>query len=119
MSIYKVREAREFGKVVFTGTLKEIANEYNLTMPHTRKMLLRGGMMKKEFNIVGPESPDKLVRANEYMICDTEENDMVIFIGIKKEVMKWLDIKESAFYESCGGRYKLNKRYEIYKIEDM
>lgn len=116
--IYEVLMANEYGEVVFSGTKDEIAKFLNITHDHVNKSIHTKSLVKTKYNIVEQGKTNRwYAKAREFIVCDMKNEELIVHIGMREDVMKWLNVKYNTFNDIKRNKYLAEKRYAIYEID--
>jgi hypothetical protein len=114
---YEVRIAIPDGDLIYTGTVDQIAEYLGVNNQSVYRTIKKGSMHDRKYNIVEPGSNKPLAYLQEYAVYDTQDNDLNVFIGLRDDVMKFLDIKSpTTLFSSITNKTRVKLRYLVEKI---
>lgn len=116
--IYQVTDTKE-NKVIYHGNDERVIAEMLSTTPLNVMSASQKQSIVKRRYLIKKMLKRKVHIGKDYMVCDTEDDELVVFIGTMQEVSAWIGGSRTSFYSAVSGKSKAKGRYLIYEIEDM
>lgn len=116
--IYQVTDTKE-NKVIYHGTDERVIAEMLSTTPlNVMSASQKKSLVKRRYLIQKMYKREVYV-GKDYMICDTNDDELVVYVGTLQECVAWLETSRQSFYASLHGKSKVHGRYSVYEIQDM
>jgi hypothetical protein len=113
---YQVYEAYDDGMLLFEATLDELCDVFDSNVGKLMRTIRKGAIIDKMYNIVDKDNPVKLRKVPQYCVYDMENDEQLVFIGLKEELTEKFDIKAETLFAGLSRNGLFKKRYLIQKV---
>lgn len=113
---YKVFDTR-LNAFVLEGSADAIAKFIGVSPVTIKDASSRTRLVKNYFKI-HKVNPRQSYQGKEFIICDTTDNDLSVFVGSMDECLGFLKCQRTAFYSALKGMSKVASKYTIHQLEE-
>lgn len=112
----KLRILDNDDNIVMVGTMQEVADYFGLSVATVKTVSSRGKIIKKIYRVEKVKKPP--LHEREYGVCDTKDNELLVFCGNLSECSKWLGVAEPTIRDALFHKNrKIGYRYEVFELE--
>lgn len=113
---FQVYEAYDDGMLLFEADINELCNIFEKKPDYIKRAIKLGQMVDKMYNIVDPDNPVELKKVFQYGVYDMLDDECLVFLGTKEELLKRFEMNESSFFSTLCRKSAYKRRYLIEKI---